>query len=709
MMPAPRRPYRFGNITVDVSNLQLTADDVLRPVEPKAFRVLQFLIEHPGRAVTKEELLAAVWADVAVTDNALTRAIAQLRKALGDDSKDPRFIETIPTVGYRFVAQPDPEPEPEPVPPIAPPAAGSHFKPIHAAGAVALLALAAFPYLRAPAVAPLTFRTNAQVTSGNGLDVNATFSPDGKLIAYASDRSGRFELYVRPANGEGLDTQVTANGGQNLFPSFSPDGQSLAFSSFRNPGIYRTPTHGGHIERLTQFGAQPVWSPDGKWIAFLSQHRPSLSTTDFYYPGPISSLWLVSASGGTPRELTPPSTFPGGQSFPSWSPDGTEIRFINYVSQTASVWTYQMESETLQKRFQLAENMTLGSACFSRDGRQLFFISSHLNGDIGVWRLSLQPSTLTPTANPELIYRPSLGSPRDLSISPDGARLTYSTVLNHSQIRLQDFAGGPPSDLIRDTGYRYQMPTWDAEGRSLLYTKLPIGRPAQAWLDPLDGTPPAALGSPARPQYYSRFIRNRTAVRSLTMSDANPGHQVQDLLLADGSVTFHQLATPMVQPFFAPDGRTIVYHSTDPNPQVWKLDLPTGQRTQLTSGPTPHGYAQLSPDSQWIGVQRILPGGTEIWVLPTNGGELAPLVNKPGNWYAGGWSPDSKELILAGNTGDGWAIFVAARQTGQLRRLTPDLPLRAYYRYPRWSPAGDRFAYEYNEARGNVFVAEFGK
>src|ERR1700744_1935969 len=73
------------------------------PVEPKAFRVLLFLLRNPKRLVTKDEILNAVWNDCAVTDNSLTRSIATLRRLLGDDSREPRFIATVPTVGYRFL------------------------------------------------------------------------------------------------------------------------------------------------------------------------------------------------------------------------------------------------------------------------------------------------------------------------------------------------------------------------------------------------------------------------------------------------------------------------------------------------------------------------------------------------------------------------------------------------------------------------------
>ena len=70
------------------------------PVEPKALDVLQLLIARAPQVVDKAEIFSIVWKDIAVTDNALTRVVAQLRRTLDDDPKAPRYIETVATRGY---------------------------------------------------------------------------------------------------------------------------------------------------------------------------------------------------------------------------------------------------------------------------------------------------------------------------------------------------------------------------------------------------------------------------------------------------------------------------------------------------------------------------------------------------------------------------------------------------------------------------------
>src|SRR5579863_2084680 len=95
--------FTFADVEVREREFCIVKAGELLPVEPKAFRVLLFLLRSPHRLIAKNELLDAVWNDCAVSDNSLTRSIALLRKLLGDDTHEPRYIATVPTVGYRFL------------------------------------------------------------------------------------------------------------------------------------------------------------------------------------------------------------------------------------------------------------------------------------------------------------------------------------------------------------------------------------------------------------------------------------------------------------------------------------------------------------------------------------------------------------------------------------------------------------------------------
>jgi DNA-binding winged helix-turn-helix (wHTH) protein/tetratricopeptide (TPR) repeat protein len=107
--------YRFSDLILDVGERCLKRDGRQIYLPPKTFATLLYLIERPGRLVTKEELLDKLWPDAEVTENALTRCIKEVREALQDNVHDPRYIKTIPRVGYKFIAEVEPVREAEPV------------------------------------------------------------------------------------------------------------------------------------------------------------------------------------------------------------------------------------------------------------------------------------------------------------------------------------------------------------------------------------------------------------------------------------------------------------------------------------------------------------------------------------------------------------------------------------------------------------------
>src|SRR4029079_1520265 len=94
--------YRFGQFVLDPRRRMLSRADSPVVLTPKAFDVLLFLVQHPNRLVTKEELLQAVWGDTFVEEGNLAQHISHLRKALGDNSDDTRLIVTIARKGYQF-------------------------------------------------------------------------------------------------------------------------------------------------------------------------------------------------------------------------------------------------------------------------------------------------------------------------------------------------------------------------------------------------------------------------------------------------------------------------------------------------------------------------------------------------------------------------------------------------------------------------------
>src|SRR5881628_3111645 len=97
--------HRFGEFTVDGDQKVLLRNDSPLPLAPKVFDTLLILLDNRGRIVAKEELMNRLWPDSFVEESNLTFNIQQLRKALGDNARQPRFIETVARRGYRFIAE----------------------------------------------------------------------------------------------------------------------------------------------------------------------------------------------------------------------------------------------------------------------------------------------------------------------------------------------------------------------------------------------------------------------------------------------------------------------------------------------------------------------------------------------------------------------------------------------------------------------------
>lgn len=129
--------FRFDRFRLDPADRQLTCDGAPVALNSRYLDALVLLVREPGKLVSKDAFLTEVWRGVPVTDEALTQCIKTLRRSLGDDAAQPRFIETVPKHGYRFIAPVEPAaPEPAGALPSARPAIWPNALRVTAAGAL---------------------------------------------------------------------------------------------------------------------------------------------------------------------------------------------------------------------------------------------------------------------------------------------------------------------------------------------------------------------------------------------------------------------------------------------------------------------------------------------------------------------------------------------------------------------------------------------
>jgi DNA-binding winged helix-turn-helix (wHTH) protein/TolB-like protein/Tfp pilus assembly protein PilF len=143
--------YRFDDFLVDLETWRLSRDGREIHLEPVVLKLLIYLIENRERLVTRQELMDTVWGDTVISESALTKAVARLRKALDDDSASHRYVETVRSKGYRFVAAVEQaERPPGADSPIRPMRARTVRHSLIAGAALVVLAVLAGPWLRAP-------------------------------------------------------------------------------------------------------------------------------------------------------------------------------------------------------------------------------------------------------------------------------------------------------------------------------------------------------------------------------------------------------------------------------------------------------------------------------------------------------------------------------------------------------------------------------
>ena len=200
-----------------------------------------------------------------------------------------------------------------------------------------------------------------RLTTSPADDFAASFSPDGKRIAFTSDRRGNYDIYTMNAAGRDL-RRITTSPGKDAFPSWSPNGRTLAFASNRTSDweLYTTNANGsGHLVQVTHragVDSLPVWSPDGTRLAFDAPRNRHYQ------------ICVVRAGGGAITVLTS-GTARNVQ--PAWSPDGSRIAFTSNRSGTFDIWTITLASRTLHR-------LTSGSSAelqpaWSPDGSRILF------------------------------------------------------------------------------------------------------------------------------------------------------------------------------------------------------------------------------------------------------------------------------------------------------------------------------------------------
>jgi DNA-binding winged helix-turn-helix (wHTH) protein len=369
---------RFGSFEVDLCTRELWKNGVKLKLGGQPFDILTILLENPGQLVSREVLRTKIWAADTFVDfnHGLNAAVNKLRECLSDSAEDPRYIETLPRRGYRFIAKVE-----DASPAALAPAIIAEWPANKTEVPLAALPKERrnLPYIWAflvPALSVALFFGWWKLNSGESAEARlkklreANFEQTGQVIRAPSI----WHVDLTHAADSGARTLVTAARDRTEGPQPSPDGKKLAFMSDRSGGleIWTSNLDGSEPVKVTSMGncGSPRWSPDSRWIAFDSIQNG--------HPG----IYVVSAEGG---QSFPKGVSDSDEMVPSWSQDGKWIYFTSNRSGETQVWKMSVDDG---RGIQVTQHGGF-AAQESTDGQTVFYAKTRF-ANPEIWEVSAQ-------------------------------------------------------------------------------------------------------------------------------------------------------------------------------------------------------------------------------------------------------------------------------------------------------------------------------
>lgn len=403
--------YRFDDFELDLCSRELRKRGVRLKISPQTFRLLSYLLENRDTTVTREQLCHFLWPSHTYLEfeGNLNAAVRDVREALGDSARSPRYIRTEPRLGYSFVRPIKEtgfnalvEPRLLTVPALG--VGTKERRPVRekvlwfSAGglAVALSILAA--YLLADQFGAKVTRkfagpTIRELSNFTGHIGHATFSPDGQRIAFDWNGwgNGQSSIFVRSLEHLEL-ARLSRDDGEAIEPAWSPDGQNIAFVKKNSSGqmeIRVVPATGGAERSIVALPNESklTWSADGRWIGYAVSYLDDSVT-----PLANCGIWIVSAINGERRQLTRLNTQSLGDLSPSLSPDGRWLAFFrSFSSGIQDIFLLPLNPDLhaaggpqrLTSERQNARDLT-----WTPDSQAIIF-SSRRKGNSSLWRVSI--------------------------------------------------------------------------------------------------------------------------------------------------------------------------------------------------------------------------------------------------------------------------------------------------------------------------------
>ncbi|MDR3499448.1 MAG: hypothetical protein P4L72_09500 [Parvibaculum sp.] len=482
------------------------------------------------------------------------------------------------------------------------------------------------------------------------LDINASFSPDGRSIIFTSMRDGTGDIYRVNIDGSGL-RRLTRDPAFDDQGALSPDGRFLAFTSSRSgqADIWILDLKTGALRNLTNHPGgdfRAAWSPDGQWIAFssdrMSRHPRSKAQ---FFTLQSTEVFIVHPDGSGLRQITHDDAFTGS---PSWSADGKSL-FCHQASIDELdniVSARRLRGTTQIMRIDMA---TGGQTVLTGGKGEKWSPQQLADGRIGY--VSGGPEGGVEFAGGAPGARGEIRNPR---WSPDGRHMAFQRDVDTNWPPFKPWPSRDPMIRLVRMGV---FPSWSEplviendQTAGVLHNSILALKP--------DGTGQKVLFTDADRTALAPVLSrqgDRIAFGLGGFFQMVKGKSVADIAVINTDGTGLRLLTDGSGnagfPNWSPDGKLIVYRrSTETGSSLFILDIATRASHLLTSG-RHENFPTWSPKGDRIAFTSDRTGDYEIYTIRPDGTGLTQLTHSPGNEGHNSWSPDGE-----------WIAFTSAHE-----------------------------------------------
>jgi Tol biopolymer transport system component/DNA-binding winged helix-turn-helix (wHTH) protein len=679
---ATSRPFSvrafFGQFQLNLATGELRGrNGTPERLSQQPLQILRLLLEADGRVVSRDELRTALWPEETFVDfeHSVNTAIKKVRRALDDSVENPKFIETVPKVGYRFLVPVEWIPESQNNPPYitstgpirveAAPQLQTRIRIFAArnilviafilASAIVVLLLYRRPLLRSKGAEP---SISFPVTNV-GEKYSPSLSPDGKQLAFAWNGGAglKFSIYVKLiATEEPL--RLTRQESIDFNPVWSPDGHYIVFCRIKKgyTGIYMVPTLGGaerkirdthweerDFDQVFWYFGRLSWSPDGMLLAFSDRASSNEPT----------SIYLLSLDSLSTRRVTSPG-LPGDYN-PAFSPDGQTLAFNRGSQGVTSIYTVPVAGGR-ERKVVTGSQFGWGLA-WTSDGREIVFGKAGWLARSGwLWKISAHGG------EPQRLQFGQEGTEPSIR----GSRLVYARQqanLNVWRKQLDSIPPTPADRFLSSTAIE-SGPQYSPNGRNIVFESTRSGS-YEIWTCRSDGTNLEQLTHFNNVTGTPRWSPDGQQIAFDSRATGNAEIFVMD---SEGSALRKLTNDPSadVVPSWSRDGRWIYFASGRSGPwEVWKMPSAGGQAVQVTRH---GGYGAFeAPDGKFLYYTKY-PAVPGIWRMATSGGEETQVIADVEPEFWGYWAVVERGIYyLDTTTKPAIAFFDFA--SGQVSRL----------------------------------------